>query len=255
MKRPERTITEYEFVEVIPPLCVNNQVDVRQLLLLGQASEPPVEERWVGDSCRQRDERARDHLKVVLPLHAALLLSDAVHLVKNYPLEALYPILVGARHQQHLQNVWNRHQDLAILPFPLFGDTSCSIELPQEAPEQLSSRVRRVIFAREAGVDLSTDLVDQRLRRSHVDGHAVVILSQDLVHDVIPDEGFATRRRGHNQRGPFRVHDVQELPLPAVGLEIDAAEGVLRCADGAGHMGTKVHQLEGVLVIADTGPD
>mmetsp|Transcript_89239 Transcript_89239/g.277469 ORF Transcript_89239/g.277469 Transcript_89239/m.277469 type:complete len:356 (+) Transcript_89239:2050-3117(+) len=177
-----------KLVEVVPPLRVDDAVDLRPRLLLVDTPEPAVEEGWVRHCRREGDERAGNALHAMLPLRAALLLADAVHLVEHNPPQALHPVLVGRGQEQHLQDVGDGHQDLAILPLAGLHDAACRVELLQEDAQELVLGVGRVSLAGEARVDLRADLVDEGLGGGHVHGDPVVVGPKHRVHDVVADE-------------------------------------------------------------------
>mmetsp|Transcript_16994 Transcript_16994/g.53581 ORF Transcript_16994/g.53581 Transcript_16994/m.53581 type:complete len:534 (-) Transcript_16994:689-2290(-) len=88
-----------KLVKVVPTLCVDNAIHSAALLLRVDVFEPRVEEAGVRHCGGERYEWAGYELHAMLPLGAALLFSDAVHLIEDDPLQALHPLLVGRREQ------------------------------------------------------------------------------------------------------------------------------------------------------------
>ena len=104
----------------------------------------------------------------MLPLLATRL-SNAVDLVEDDPLEPLdkLDMLLDAREKEQLENMRNRDQDLASIPVLL--------ELTQELPVKLHLLERGVRLAAKASVNLSTDLIHERLRRCDVNNNGGVV--------------------------------------------------------------------------------
>mmetsp|Transcript_65897 Transcript_65897/g.192773 ORF Transcript_65897/g.192773 Transcript_65897/m.192773 type:complete len:253 (-) Transcript_65897:2389-3147(-) len=251
MEGPELAAGPDELVEVVPALRVDHQLDLGALLLLVDLPQPVVEEGRIGNCGGERDEGAGDELHAVLPLRAALLLPDAVHLVEDDPPQPLDPVLGGGRQEQHLQDVGDGHQDLAVPPLARLHDAACGVELLEEDPQELALRVGGVRLAGEARVDLRTDLVHQGLRGSYVHRNAVVVCPEHPVHHVVSDEGLPAGGGRDHQGRALVVDDVQKVPLPPVRLEVDALLGVLAGAHRPRHVPAHVHELEGVLVLPD----
>mmetsp|Transcript_60675 Transcript_60675/g.177960 ORF Transcript_60675/g.177960 Transcript_60675/m.177960 type:complete len:1051 (+) Transcript_60675:106-3258(+) len=247
VQRLELALLPVVLVEVVPALGVDHDLDLGRVLLRVHLRQPAVEEGRVRHRGRQRDEGAGDGLHRVLPLRAVLA-ADAVDLVEDDVPQALHPVLVTRGGEEHLQDVRDGDQHLAVLPLPGLEGAAAAVVLPREHAQQLALAVCGVGLAGEARVDLRADLVHQRLRGGDVDRNALVVRAEDLVHHVVSDEGLAAGRRRDDQRGAVVVHDVEQVHLPLVRLEVHASLRILGRADGTRHVGAQVPELPRVLL-------